>query len=253
MRIKHKRLLVFMLLSLIPFAIIVFGISMLFLGGLFSGALPVTCFYIPIAIIGLLWLIVNTKENSYSRIALLVTALVILLLVLFLYKLVGDYEGLRCYEGDEAIERYSEIQKPMMPSIDDVGKASKYEYYNYFCSYAVFSSETYTLICQYDNYEYEVQKAKLDKKYIFQTKHLYSQWLEFEPKAKIGDYSFKLLSIEGEYEELYYPQQMVVIATNDKTREIVYLFFEDYDLDYIESFREFVYYWCGWTHIREIE
>lgn len=253
MKIKHKRLLVFLLLSLIPLAVIVFGIVMLILGGLFSGALPVTCFYIPTAIIVLLWLIVNTKGSSYSRIALLVTALVILLFALFLYKLVGDFEGIHRYEGDKAIKCYSEIQKPMMPSIDELGKVSKYEYYNYYCSYAFFSSETYTLICQYDNYEYEVQKAKLNEKYIFQKEPLHSQWLEFEPKAKIGDYNFTMLSIEGEYEKLYYPQQMVMIATNNKTKEIVYLFFEDYDLDYIESFDHFVTSICGWKHIRETE
>lgn len=43
---------------------------------------------------------------------------------------------------------------------------------------------------------------------------------------------------------------MYLIATNDATREIVYLFFFDDDLDYIEDLDEFIRNDCGWKHIR---
>ena len=66
--------------------------------------------------------------------------------------------------------------------------------------------------------------------------------------TNVDGYSFRVLS-SGEY-EMDYPKEVVLIATNDETKEIAYLSYDDQDIDYIDSLDEFILDDCGWEHIR---
>ena len=69
-----------------------------------------------------------------------------------------------------------------------------------------------------------------------------------ERTTDIDGYSFRMLSTD-EY-DMNYPKDVALIATNDETKEIVYLSFHDQDIDYIDSMDKFILDDCGWKHIR---
>ena len=46
---------------------------------------------------------------------------------------------------------------------------------------------------------------------------------------------------------LYYPKQIVFVGFSDKNNEIVFVFYDDIDIDYINrSFSDFLIEECGW-------
>jgi hypothetical protein len=69
---------------------------------------------------------------------------------------------------------------------------------------------------------------------------------ECEPVVELDGYTFRTLSLE----DFNYPKRLMFVATNDDTKQIVYLSFYDDDLDYIVSLEEFLMDDCGWKHIR---
>ena len=57
-------------------------------------------------------------------------------------------------------------------------------------------------------------------------------------------------SVENIYKYLEFPKRMVFIATNDDTKQIVYMFYEDPDIDYIsEPLDKHIKSDCGWKYI----
>lgn len=108
---------------------------------------------------------------------------------------------------------------------------------------SLFTCDVNALICAYDEDTYSQQKALLEEKYVFQT-----DAVKGEATAEVDGYYFRMLS-KNEY-EMNYPKEVVLIATNDETNEIVYMSFYDDDLDYIDSLDEFILEDCGWQYIR---
>lgn len=108
------------------------------------------------------------------------------------------------------------------------------------------------MICRYDQSEYLRQKALLDQKYTFQTDPMYSSDYVCQPTAQIDGYHFRLLSIEGDYQEyVEYPKHLTLIACSDQTNEIVYVSFRDDDLDDISSLEELISQDLGWTYVMQ--
>lgn len=117
--------------------------------------------------------------------------------------------------------------------------------------FLIFTNEVDALICQYASAEYEIQKELLEETYTFQTAPMMECGYFCNPTAKIGDYQFRALAIDGTYSNaIHYPKCMNFVALNDKTQEIVYLSAYDDDLDFIQSLEEFLKVNCGWNHIR---
>ena len=154
---------------------------------------------------------------------------------------------LKRYEGNEAVQQYaiSVSESKLMPELSELGNPEEIEYYNLFFAYVIFSHETDGLICTYTQEDYELQKAKLDTVYKFQTERTTDG---FEPMIEIDGYQFQMLSSK-EY-DLYYPKNMVLIGCSDDANEIVYLEFHNADLDYITSLQDFIMNICGWKYIR---
>ncbi|MBQ8404520.1 MAG: hypothetical protein IJX55_08900, partial [Clostridia bacterium] len=115
---------------------------------------------------------------------------------------------------------------------------------------AIFTCNSYALISEYNEEEYEVQKALLNEKYIFQSEEMGAFDTVCEHTAVVDGYFFRTLSVEGEYKYINYPKNMFLIGTNDQTKEIVYMYFNDIDLDYISSLEDFINDDCGFEHMR---
>ena len=97
----------------------------------------------------------------------------------------------------------------------------------------------------------EVGKAELDEAYVFETQALESCGEVCEPTDELDGFFLRMLDT-GKYRgsHLEYPKRLVLIGTNDETREIMYIAYYDFDLDYITSLSDFVYRKCGWEYIR---
>ena len=137
-----------------------------------------------------------------------------------------------------------------MPELSAIGRPTDIEYHNVFAVFFIFSSETDYLICRYTPEEYEIRKAALETEYTFQTETITEGTSKCEPMADVDGYQFRMLSPEEYNGTILYPKKMILIGYSDNAREIVYVAFEDWDLDYMSSFKDFIVDDCGWKHIR---
>ena len=254
-RFAPARLIPFLCLLLLPLGAIALGVMLLTVNTLFNTAFTVTFGVLPLCFVLLLWPIWMTrKPKAWLRILLsAVLSVVFLLSVLFMLAL-GKYEMLDCYEGDEMTAPYTEMQKKnsFMPPLSDVGAPEEAVYYDYFSQQmGFFTCDAEILICRYGEDAYQQEKARVETAYTFQTQPMEACGYTCDGAADLDGYDFRVVAYEegGSWDE-YFPKTMYLIATNDATREIVYLSFCDDDLDYIEDLAEFIRNDCGWKHIR---
>ena len=107
------------------------------------------------------------------------------------------------------------------------------------------------MICHYGEDAYQQEKARVETAYTFQTQPMEACGYTCDATAELDEYAFRVVAYEeGSSWDEYFPKSMFLIATNDTTREIVYLSFCDDDMDYIEDLDEFIRNDCGWKHIR---
>ena len=130
------------------------------------------------------------------------------------------------------------------------------------CRYSlgIWESKSFALLCRYSPEDYAAEKAALDSRYVFRTEALISgekdengEPLLLEPYARIGDDEFRFLyPADGEerYNYSRFFKRCLLVVTNDVTREIGYLAFEDIDLDMAEDLTRFLNEDCGWDMIR---
>ena len=166
--------------------------------------------------------------------------------------MIGPIDELEHYEQTEVAAQYTEVQGEIdaMPGLDEIGTPLKTDYFVFQREEYIFGWHTYTLVCTYDSSEYEQQKAMLDQTYVFQTENMVAFDYACTPYAEIDGYEFRVLSVDYVYKYLDFPKYMVFIATNDDTKQIVYMFYEDPDVDYIsEPLDEHIKSDCGWKYI----
>ncbi len=164
----------------------------------------------------------------------------------------GQFASLEHYSDDAAKAPYKQATENFdtMPALDEIGKPEKLDYYYYFSVQAIFYWESDILICTYDEQEYEEQKELLDQTYVFQTEDMEANDYTCSPYAEVDGFTFRVLSFD-QYQHLYYPKYMTLIGTNDETNQIVYISFDDTDLDYISSsLSEFIEDDCGWKYVQ---
>ncbi len=247
-----KRLVAFICCSLLPFIVMCFGVVFLIKGFCFNVSLAVVHFLIPmIATAVFAWLIFD-RDTLVSKIILTVIAVVVFIIVFLIGAAACRLEKVWHYENDKATTQYLAAEKnEQMPSLTELGETIGIDYYKVSSAEYIFSWNTNYLCCRYSPTEYENQKKQLDEKYIFQIKNITDGGSSCEPSLELEDYVIRALSTEGEYDEsIYWPKKTMFIAFSDKEKEIIYISYEDTDLDYISSLKDFIITDCGWNYIR---
>lgn len=244
-RFDIYHILSLVLLSVLPVIAIIKGVGLAMDGVILSVSILFSYFALPIIAVLMFLIILIMAKKTWTKVALCMAVLIVSLFSFFAFIAFQEYEIINCYENEELQEKYVESDNSFMPELSEISKPEKLQYYHYEGSGFVFSWESKTLICKYSADEYLQQKASLDEKYIFM---LDDRTNHQELVTNIDGYSFRVLS-SGEY-EMDYPKEVVLIATNDETKEIAYLSYDDQDIDYIDSLDEFILDDCGWEHIR---
>lgn len=237
--------------ALLPMLAVAFGILSLANHVVLNLSFTITFFLIPLIAVGLLaWCVFSGIKNG-KKMALSIVILLLFLVSFFFSWICASITQVKHYEGTEAEQKcVAEMRLLQMPELSDIGQPTEVEYYYVDSSFAIFCSETNHLICRYTPEEYEIQKARLDEEYIFQTETITLYDSSCEPMTEIDGYRFRMLSTEAYKESLYYPKSVILIGYSDEAREIVYIAYYNFDLDYISSLDTFIVEDCGWKYVR---
>lgn len=138
----------------------------------------------------------------------------------------------------------------------EIEAASSVEYHEVIDIAFIFESDSYTLLCDYSEAEYKEALASLEVRCKFRTEAMGTgrydvnhAEITIEPYATIGDDRFRVLFPEDGDTFMFY-KSCRMIVTNDVKRQIAYIVFTDYDLDYAEDLTAFINDYCGWKYIR---
>lgn len=201
----------------------------------------------------LTWIVRRSWRSIWRAIA----CLALLVVTLFFgsqLMLWGHFSLHDCTTGADGLEYYEEdigSTSVNMPEPTELGQPERIEYHYFYNQIALFfDSDCYTLICTYSPGDYAEMTAALDERYTFHTEPLNAGETELEPLYALKGYRFRFLEMGTDRYHLNYPHSMILIGTNDATREIVWSYYSDDDLDYIPSPEEFLLEDCGWKYIR---
>ncbi len=138
----------------------------------------------------------------------------------------------------------------------EINTASSVEYHEVIDIAFIFESDSYTLLCDYGEAEYKEALAALEGRCDFRTEAMGTgryddnhAEITIEPYAAIGDDRFRVLFPE-DGDSYWFYNGCRLIMTNDAKRQIAYIVFTDYDLDYAEDLTAFINEYCGWKYIR---
>ena len=256
-----KRLIGFLCLVSFPVLAIGIGIFLLAKGLVLTVELAIIHILLPLVTAGLLALCVFSGRKKILS-GVISGVILGLFIVLFAGSAAfADYVQVKHYDGAKAKERYTaamaeqpyraaQIASTLMPELSEIGQPFDIGYGHVWQSAFIFSSDADFLICHYTPEEYEIQKAALDTEYVFQTEGIPNQHSDGQPSAEVDGYQFRFLSIE-EYEvTIDYPKHVILIGYSDKAHKIVYILYNDTDLDYIPSLEDFILDYCGWKYVR---
>ena len=245
----------FAISCILPLAVILLAVLLLIAGAVPNIAFLLAHFFLTAAVIFLLKLTVFSKRKSWLKVIVCILLLAFFVVAFFLITTVGKMELVSRYRNDELAASYVQLDTEHrgMPTLDAVGEPDEIEYINYYSQQMIFFDvDVNALKCSYDASEYELQKSLLNEKYIFQTKPVSAHEYTIEPTVVIDGYTFRMLSFGGEYAMKYdYPKYMMLIATNDEKKEIIYLHYADADIDFIVDLSDFIRDDCGWRFIRK--
>ena len=247
----------FLCCLLLPAVAIGYGVLLLVNGVYFNLSVIVPCVVIPLVAAGLLALCLFSNGKTLRKAILSGLVLVLFAISFVCGVFFGRFEKVAHYEGETAEHHYVTAQNKntLMPTPDKVGQPADIEYHRIAASFCIFSSETDYLICRYAADDYALCKAALETDYTFQTEPIFlyrngSYSRGCEPTAELDGYHFRLLSTETYKKAIDFPKEVMLIGYSDDAREIVYLSFEDIDLDYVSSLEEFIVNECGWKYVR---
>lgn len=251
--VSTNRIIGFVCCALLPMAMLGVGFYDLVTSVMVTPFFWVAFLLVPLIEIGVLALCMFFNCKIWKKLLLTYAVLVLFsILGLFVSMLAGNVK-MQCYEGVEAEQQYAAAkgENTLMPEWADVTGNAGAKYCHVISNAFIFSSETDYLICNYTPEEYAIQKAQLDIQYTFQTEAIIDENEICEPMTAIDGYQFRMLSVDTYEESLYYPKQIVLIGCSDDARKIVYLLFEDWDLDYLSSLEQFIIDECGWKYIHK--
>ncbi|MCY6354325.1 hypothetical protein [Clostridium sp. ZS2-4] len=162
----------------------------------------------------------------------------IIILIAFVLSITG------CSKSSSNIENYLNSgttidtnAKDIMPKLDDLPKYENIAYKYTHKTIFLFESYSVALIVNYDDKTYQSEKDKLAEKYTFLEEKVESDYDEskyFIPEYEfsINSYTFKVVA-EDANSNTEFPKSFGMIGTSEEKKSIAYLYFYDFDLDYI--------------------
>lgn len=201
-----------------------------------------TFFALPFIGLYLIFRLIFSHKKIIVKTVLSVITAVVSISLIFGFFMVGGFEELTRYKNEKVETPYLKIINDSMPELNELGNPVNIELFKYYSSFAVFHYDTDILICKYNEDEYSLQKEQLDEKYIFLKEYDGNT----EVSSNIGDYYFRLLSAVASD----FPEEVILVATNDETKEIAYINYCDGYRAYIELSEKFIKNYCGWKYIR---
>ncbi len=171
---------------------------------------------------------------------------------LFSYFMLGHIE-FDVYKGLESINAYNEslpseesrdFYRPYVET-DNYGDFEDITYYHH-CFIGLFGQMAETKIIKYNDVNFQKETDRISNELYF-----YEQSVDFfssdpVPIFSLEGFDFRL---ERRYDYMLYPAEMNFVGINEKTKEIAYVKFFDYDLDSVWDFTELLNYNCGWKYI----
>ena len=154
--------------------------------------------------------------------------------------------------AEQFMERYSHLDPIQNLELGDPEEAAYHDCLRQAGLY--FDTKVHALVCRYGE-EYETQKADLEASLPFREEPLKSsdpntgERFLFDPALRIGGDLFRFLE-PGEDYESWFGNFCVLFVTNDETRELAFLVYDDIEVDYVTDIAEFVEYDCCWKMIR---
>ena len=262
MRLKERftktNILLLVIFSLVPLAVICTCTALLIINIYLSPLVLIITMLTHMAVLGVIESICLSKLTARWKIlhncGITIGLLVCTAIFIFFAMTIGQVFWAYHYKADEAVAPWGEVTEikefDALPTVDEIGNAQEVDYYEYFFKVCIFAWDSYTLICTYGIDEYQAQEDYINQTYVFQTDELQDLTRDppISPYAEIDGFSFRVLSI-SEY-QLRYPKKMILIGTNDQTNQIAYIAYDSSDLDYIEeSLADFIEEECGWKYI----
>ena len=154
--------------------------------------------------------------------------------------------------AEQFAERYSHLDPIQNLELGDPEEISYHDCLRLAGLY--FDTKVHALVCRYGQ-DYEAQKAALEAGLPFREEPLKSsdprtdKRFLFDPALRIGDDLFRFLD-PGEGYESWFGKFCVLFVTNDETRELAFLVYDDVEVDYVPDITEFIEYDCCWKMIR---
>ena len=253
MKITKPRIIAYVITCLLPLFVIGIGIILVLNKWLLGTSICFIFIIFPLIVSALLFPVIFSKISVVFKVVLCIGILIIFSFLTLVGSIFGSFEQLLHYENPQTIPQLeTETYNELWHFTQDFQQPEEIDYFYYFSSkLAIFTNDVHIMICQYNETDYKSQKELIENKYIFQTEPMNSYEYACEPTASIDGYIFKSLSIDdANGYDINYPKDVLLIATNDETQEIVYLSAYDDDIDYIDSLVDFINNDCGWKHMR---
>lgn len=246
------RILALIAVGILPALTVILGILLLCNGLILHPLNVLTFFLLPGLTFGICFLMIRSRKKLWLKWLVCILALFLFVQATVYLIILGPYREREYWTGNDALAKYQESAALFPYAIPDIGQPDALEFQFYFKLFGIFfDTETYTLICHYTEPDYLAQKEHLEQTYRFHTEPLYGHENATLPAEHETDgYLFRFLSFDREEYGLEYPKYMTLLGFSDDTHEIVYLYFDDDDLDYISSWDSFLTTDCGWDHIR---
>ncbi len=174
--------------------------------------------------------------KKFLKFLCVVISFIILSVVIYFSVLI--YNAYPKTRVSEDIKIYNELVETVsfLPEVSELNNYINLNF-KYTENKGVFSWYSYILKVSYSKVDFEAEKSKIDENYYFDE--------DFSDVIEVDTFKIKLLDFE-KY-ELTYPKYMAFIGVSESTSEIVYIYYEDEDLDTIgDSWEEFIIDNCNW-------
>lgn len=174
-------------------------------------------------------------KKFYKILCIIISLIIVSILVYFGVIFYNVFPKKRVFED---IEIYNELIQDVvfLPKVSELNNYSDLNF-KYTQNKGVFSWYSYILKVTYSESDFKVEKSKIDENYYFDK--------SFSDVIEIDTFKLKLLDLE-KY-ELTYPKYLSFIGISESTNEIVYVYYEDQDLDTITgNWEDFLIDNCNW-------
>lgn len=136
------------------------------------------------------------------------------------------------------IQIYNELVETVdfLPEVSELNNYGEISF-KYTENKGIFSWYSYILKTSYSDNDFKTEKTRIEENYSFDKR--------FSDVIEVDTFNIRVLDIE-KY-QLEYPKYLAFVGVSESTKEIVYIYYEDQDLDTIEdSWEDFILDNCNW-------